>query len=243
MAKTITNETVDRVQYTPTTAKTAGDVVVLANRVGIVLDDIAANETGVLLVRNVEAKVTKTSGVAWTEGMRIYYDPTAGEFKTVMAEGGYYAGLATRAAGSSATTGYIDLNAPQPNQYPIHSIRQNVVIGDFTDGGGTSGYVDLTTQLPAGALPLGWKAKVNTGFTGDTTAVVQVGVSGDVDRFSAVTDQSVLAAATVGSRANADGADGINAAQTIRVTVTGASDFGLIAAGDMDIEAFYIPTL
>jgi hypothetical protein len=114
---------------------------------------------------------------------------------------------------------------------------------DFTDGGSTSGHVDLTTALPAGALVIGWRATVATGFTGDTTAVIGVGVSGDTDRFSQDGTQSVLAAATVGSAnpATADGGDGLNAAQTVRITVTGTADFTSIAAGSISLfEVFYI---
>ena len=113
---------------------------------------------------------------------------------------------------------------------------------DFTDNADATGYVDLTTQLPAGAIPLGWRCTVATGFTGDTTAVIQVGVSGDLNRFSADTAQSVLAAATVGaSSLAADACDGMNAAQTIRLTVTGGADFTSIAAGSIsEFELLYI---
>jgi hypothetical protein len=119
---------------------------------------------------------------------------------------------------------------------------QSLAYGDFTDNEDATGYIDVTTQLPAGALPLGFKAVVTTGFTGDTTATIQVGVATDLDRFSLNTDQSVLAAASVGSLAATDGADGMNAAQTIRVTVTGGADFTSISAGVMTVEVYYIAT-
>ena len=122
-------------------------------------------------------------------------------------------------------------------------VKQNLTIGDFTDNTDATGYADLTDQLPAGAIPLGFKAKVNTGFSGDTTAVIQVGVSGDLDRFSSVVDQSVLAAASVGAGAPADAADGLNAAQTIRVTVTGGADFGSITAGELVVWVYFIESV
>lgn len=127
----------------------------------------------------------------------------------------------------------------------IGVITETVAFGDFTDNTDTTGYVDLSEDLPAGAIPLGWKAVVATGFTGDTTAVIQVGVSGDLDRFSAVTDQSVLAAATKGASAlgQSDCLDGIAAAQTPRVTVTGGADFGSITAGEMTVSLYYLRTV
>lgn len=44
-------------------------------------------------------------------------------------------------------------------------IEQALAIADFTDVD-TTGYVDLAVQLPAGAIPLGWKAVVSAGFAG-----------------------------------------------------------------------------
>jgi len=123
------------------------------------------------------------------------------------------------------------------------STSQTLLYNAFTDNTDATGYIDFTTdQVPAGAIPLGFKAVVTTGFTGNTTAVIEVGVAGDTDRFSSVTDQSVLAAATVGAGAATDAADGMNAAQTIRVTVTGATDFTTISAGNMTVYVYWLAT-
>jgi hypothetical protein len=120
-------------------------------------------------------------------------------------------------------------------------VSQALKIADFTDNGDNTGYIDFDTDLPAGAIPLGWQAKVTEGFSGDTTAVLQVGKDGDVDKYSANTAQSCLAAGTVGSLAlAADAMTGFATAQTPRVTVTGGTDFGGIAAGEMTVEMFYI---
>jgi len=121
---------------------------------------------------------------------------------------------------------------------------QTLGYASFTDNTDATGYIDSTgSQIPAGAIVLGFKAVVATGFTGDTTAVIQVGINGDLDRFSAVTDQSVLAAATVGASGASDAQDGMNAAQTIRVTVTGGADFTSISAGSMVVTVYYIATV
>jgi len=117
----------------------------------------------------------------------------------------------------------------------------------FEDVGNTTGYKDFAAQLPAGAIPLGWKATVTGAFKGDTSAVVQVGIAGDLDRFSADTAGSVFAAGTVGSLAlAADGSKSIAAAVTPRVTVTTASDFSTCktdATGVMTVELYYIKTV
>jgi len=117
---------------------------------------------------------------------------------------------------------------------------QPLNFGDFTDNGDASGYIDFTSgDLPAGCMVVGFKAVVATGFTGDTTAAIEVGKAGDTDAFSADTSQSVLAAGTVGSGSNAD-AGFVAAAATPRVTVTGSSDFGNISAGSMTVTVYYV---
>lgn len=153
-------------------------------------------------------------------------------------------GTALGAVAAGATTVIVvKIHSGSDSGLAVETLSQSVAFGDFTDNGDATGYVDLTATLPAGALVLGWKCVVSTGFTGDTTAVVSVGIAGDLDRFSADTAQSVLAAATVGSLAlAADAADGINAAVTVRVTVTGGADFGSISAGVMVVNVYYVRT-
>lgn len=105
---------------------------------------------------------------------------------------------------------------------------QSLAIGDFTDNADTTGYIDIDVDLPANAIVVGWKAVVSEGFAGDTTAVMQVGIAGDLDKYSGVTTVSCLAAATVGAIGNTDSALATTA-QTVRVTVTGGADFTTIA--------------
>lgn len=118
---------------------------------------------------------------------------------------------------------------------------QNLAVADFTDNGNTTGYIDIDVDLPANAIVVGWKAVVSEGFAGDTTAVMQVGIAGDLDRFSALTTASCFAAGTVGVRGNTDTAL-VMAAQTVRVTVTGGADFTTIKTadnGDMIVSLYY----
>ena len=85
----------------------------------------------------------------------------------------------------------------------------------------------------------GSEAIVATGFTGYTTAAIEVGVSGDTDAFSADVSQPVLATGTVGSAAIAAGAF-VASSSAPRVTVTGGSDFGNISAGSMSVTVYYV---
>lgn len=138
--------------------------------------------------------------------------------------------------------GRVDHGSTEVNLFTpkVKKLRQELVLADFTDNTNATGYADFDSQLPAGAIPLAWKAVVSAGFAGNVSAVMQVGVAGDLDRFSNVTDQSVFAAGTVGSRVADDALDGIAAAQTPRVTVTASADFTAVSAGAMVVELYYI---
>jgi hypothetical protein len=116
-----------------------------------------------------------------------------------------------------------------------------------TDGGGTSGFKDFAGTIPAGALILGWRVVTTVAWSGDTTAVMIVGVSGDTDRFTADTaTASVFATGIDGSNAlAADAADGIAAAVTPRVTITSSADFtntNALASSLVSV-LFVMPTL
>jgi len=123
----------------------------------------------------------------------------------------------------------------------ISKVSQWVKYSDFTDGGSTSGTLDLTQTLPVGAFVLGTKVKVTTGFSGDTTATLAVGNTSDTNKYTDNTTVNVLAAATVGESAE-DPLEFIASATTVRLTVTGAVAFSSIGAGKMLVEVFYFST-
>lgn len=122
-----------------------------------------------------------------------------------------------------------------------------LAVADFTDNTDATGYIDFANDLPAGAIPLGWKVVTSGAFAGDTSAVISIGIAGDLDRFTSDATQSCFTAITTGNAGvAADGGTGIAAAQTPRVTVTGASDFGLIVTdgnGAMTVELYYLATV
>ena len=119
-------------------------------------------------------------------------------------------------------------------------VSQSLDHAAFTDGTSTSGYLDFTTgQIPANSLVLGWKAVISEAFTGDTTGVLTVGVSGGTSNYTGDTDLSCYTAATVGS-APAEATAFEASAVTPRVTVTGTSDFSSVTAGTMVVTIYYV---
>lgn len=108
----------------------------------------------------------------------------------------------------------------------------------------TTGTVD-TAALPAGSLIDSWLFVCDNAFSGDTSAVAQLGVAGDLDRFSAQTTGSVFAAGTVGARSlAADVHDTPGAVITPRLTITTAADFTAVSASASgDLYIVYAPGL
>jgi hypothetical protein len=131
----------------------------------------------------------------------------------------------------------------------LRKVGQWVTYDEFTDGGGASGTKTLAKQIPAGSFVLGSKVKVTEGFSGDTTAVMDIGDGSDADLFSLTTHNVLSAASNLVEGAAAGTASDsysgivpIASDTTITLTVTGASDFGLITAGKMFVEVFYLST-
>lgn len=124
----------------------------------------------------------------------------------------------------------------------LTSVVETITKANATDVT-TTGTRDFTSTIPAGSLILGWRANTTGAWTGDTSAVLQIGVSGDLDRFTADTTSSVFATGIDGSTAlAADAQDGISAAVTPRITITTAADFtNASAGGSTTCEVLYVP--
>jgi len=207
-------------------------------------DIIAVDTEGIWALSVVAVDQNGNSAVA--RGDRIYINITTAVLSKISAPATnipFGIALSTLATG---TTGIVAVKIHQdPNTLgQIASlVSQELDHAAFTDGLGTSGYIDVTTgQLPARALVLGTSVNVTEAFVGDTTGTIQVGESGgDLDRFSLPTDQSVYAITRVAMNAATDGQDGFAAAQTVRVTVTGTADWGNVTAGKCFVTIYYIP--
>lgn len=94
----------DAIQYTPTSAVTAGDVIVLGSLVGVATEDIAANALGSLVVEGVfEFPKAVTSADAIAVGAKVYWDDS-GEVVTTTAGSLKVAGYTIEAAAASTAT-------------------------------------------------------------------------------------------------------------------------------------------
>lgn len=127
----------------------------------------------------------------------------------------------------------------------IKSVSKAFLKSAMTDNLNTTGYIDMAADsIPANSIVLGWKFVTTVAFNGDTSAIVQVGVAGTLDKYSAVTNGSCFAAGTIGSVVKTTGSVYEAAATTPRLTITSAADFtNVAAAGAGTLTMYYIPLL
>ncbi len=127
----------------------------------------------------------------------------------------------------------------------LRKVSQIVEYGDLTDGGGTTGTLDLNKQVPAGSFVIGSKVTVKTAFDGANN-VLAIGTSGDDNEYSGNTTHDISSAASnLVKAASISSAAGIIAEGSdisVKLTVTDDSSFGGITAGRMLIEVFYFST-
>jgi predicted RecA/RadA family phage recombinase len=150
------------IDYTPSSAVTGGDVVVLNGIVGVVPVDLAANELGALQTRG-HYKLPKITG-AMVRGLPVHWNPTgdpdsgtAGSGAANQAGVGTYAGMCIATAASGDDYVSTDLNAPT-NLVAVTAVTAaGSVIGDaaqlsqglnvVTGADGTKGVI-LPTAVP-----------------------------------------------------------------------------------------------
>jgi len=98
------NEKAIKIPYKPATAKTAGDVVVLGELVGIVENDLAASQLGSLIVGGVIARFPKGTGSSdsITSGSKCYWD-AGNEVATTTSSSNKTAGSAVDPDGDPTT--------------------------------------------------------------------------------------------------------------------------------------------
>lgn len=234
------------IDYTPAADVASGDVVVQGDLVGVAKKDIKANELGALATEGV-FDFPKDGATAIAAGVDVYWDAAAKQAtedpaggankhvgKTVAAAAATDTTVRVKLAGAGGTTGEVG----------VETVQQTVALSDFTDDGAASGHVDLTEQVPAGALVLGVELDVTTAFAGGTSPTAQVGDTTNTDRFTANGALAVDAVAQVGSEApDTAGNAYVGSATTVRVTVTdgGASpDFTGLTAGQVTATVAYL---
>ena len=109
-----------------------------------------------------------------------------------------------------------------------------ILYSQFTDGEGAAGTYQVQFQLPVDFRILRCDIVNVTGFSGDTTAVVTVGDGSDADRLNTGTP-SILSTATALQMGVPSGSEVVTTAFYPTITVTGASDWGNVSAGQLDI--------
>lgn len=157
----------DSIDYTPVSAVTAGDVVVLGGRlVGVAKVDIAASELGALAVEGVYdgAKDSSTFAI----GDAVYWDAdgnpvggTAGTGAfTTTATGNIYAGIAIAAAATGVATVRFTLQstdrgtqAATPISIPFTSLRVHDAMQTNLPGTAANDDMGLITGTPGTDVP------------------------------------------------------------------------------------------
>jgi len=109
-------------------------------------------------------------------------------------------------------------------------IVKRVLFSDFTDGGAAIGTLTLTETIPVGAFVQQALLTDVTGFTGDTSATIQIGDGTDADRYSTGTPSIFTTAAAIDPGVPS-GVKIHIAAKAPVITVTSAAVFTAVEAG------------
>jgi hypothetical protein len=122
----------------------------------------------------------------------------------------------------------------------LYKIKEVIDHAQFTDGTAAVGTYQMKEAIPIGATVLFSAIKNITGFAGDTSAVIIIGDGSDTDRYNTGTP-SVFATQLDGVASGV--ASGVKYhATTIRptITITTASDWTSVSAGEVTIEIVYM---
>ena len=126
---------------------------------------------------------------------------------------------------------------------PLLKLTRTLRLADFVDQTDATGIAQVGT-LKAGSIVIGAAIQVITGFVGDTTAVLDLGVNADATRF--YTGAVVLAAKPLGVAWSAEGSIVDMFAEAdipVEALLTGAADFGDITAGLANVQILYIASV
>jgi hypothetical protein len=146
------------------------------------------------------------------------------------------------------SSGNVQIELERSAGMSIRKVSQDVLYSEFTDGGGADGTLALRITIPAGSFVIGSKVNVKTGFTGDTTAVMNIGDGSDDDKFSFTTHNIFTAAdnlleqADAGSAGTDAGFALVTSDATVTLTASGGSDWGAVSAGRLIVDIFYLST-
>ena len=126
------------------------------------------------------------------------------------------------------------------NGATLTKFSETIAFGDFTDGGGAAGTIDLTNTIPAGAIVLYVGSDALTGFAGDVSATIQIGDGSDVDRYNTGTPDVFSDVANGIDLGNPSGDQFHDAEATVTVTITADANWGDVDAGEITLEFYYL---
>jgi predicted RecA/RadA family phage recombinase len=230
----------DRIDYTPVSAVTAGDVVVVGSIPMIAERDIAAGALGSLACEGVW-KVPKATG-AITAGDSIYWDadgsPVTGDASsgaaTGTATGNNLMGVAQAGALSGDSYVYVLLTSAQRTATIAGSVTADDITGSDSSlavaglGAAQGGAIAITGGTSSTSGNAGGAVSVTGGTPGATGAGGAVTVTGGAGGATSGTGGAVTIAAGAGTAGNANGG-----ALTLRGgNAHGSGTDGAIAIGD-----------
>lgn len=122
----------------------------------------------------------------------------------------------------------------------VEELTETFLASAFTDGGSTSGTKVFANAVPAGAVLLGSKVVVNAGFAGDVSAAMIIGDGSDTDRYNTSTIDVFTTAATGVQSGVPSGTKLVTTANRPTLTVTSATDFTNVSAGEVTVAIYFI---
>jgi predicted RecA/RadA family phage recombinase len=99
----------ERMTFTASADQTAGDVILVGAVIGMVVDDTASGDKGVLIVDGVVSGAPSDTGAAWSLGDQLYWDGTNKKF-TKTATSNTACAKAAKAKASADSTCTVWLN-------------------------------------------------------------------------------------------------------------------------------------
>lgn len=141
----------------------------------------------------------------------------------------------------SATSAVVEFVVEGQSNFAVRSYSQTFTRAQMTDGGSTSGTIDLSTTIPAGAVYQQTLCMALTGFTGDTSATMIVGVTGgDTDRYSTGTPSCFTTAAAGIDLGVPSGTKWHTAAAVPTVLIVSNADFTNVTAGQATLTLTWL---
>lgn len=122
----------------------------------------------------------------------------------------------------------------------ITEVSETVTYDQFTAANAVGTYTSTSVSIPVGATVLYSAVKAVTGFTGDTSATLQIGDGTTAARYSTGTPSVFTTAANGVSVGAPSGTVYHNAAKSVVLKVTSGSAYANVTAGSLTYSIYYL---